>query len=246
MYNGLMYGSEAAAPFAIVYNQYGAKCFAAGIMVMTARGMKPIEEIEVGDEVLAYNEETGEQAYKPAVQLFRNTTEALYHVRVNGKETISTPGHKYYLPESKTWVSAEDLKIGDEVLTSEGKRATIEAVRPIHYETPQTTYNFEVENFHTYYVGNGVLVHNRNCSGKQKRLKEISQDPKVSRTIRNEIIQDYEKTGRYHVPKGHELRHKIGYEAYKGCSYEYTDLQLISLHKVETRLQHKLGLFKKK
>ena len=51
------------------------------------------------------------------------------------------------------------------VLTSEGKRAIIKAVRPIHYKTPQTTYNFEVEGFHTYYVGNGVLVHNMNGGG---------------------------------------------------------------------------------
>ena len=36
-------------------------------------------------------------------------------VTVNGKEIISTPGHKYYLPETKAWVSAEDLKIGDNV-----------------------------------------------------------------------------------------------------------------------------------
>ena len=60
-------------------------------------------------------------------------------------------------------------------MTSDGKYATIEAVRPIHYETPQTTYNFEVEGFHTYYVGNGVLVHNMNgadCGSKYITNKE--------------------------------------------------------------------------
>ena len=33
----------------------------------------------------------------------------------------------------------------------------------MHYDTPQTTYNFEAEDCHTYYVGTGVLVHNKNC-----------------------------------------------------------------------------------
>ena len=44
-------------------------------------GLKKIEEIREGDLVLAYDEETGEQAYKPVVQLFRNETKEWYHVR---------------------------------------------------------------------------------------------------------------------------------------------------------------------
>lgn len=31
------------------------------------------------------------------------------------------------------------------------------------YTEPKTTYNFEVGDFHTYYVGTGVLVHNKGC-----------------------------------------------------------------------------------
>ena len=131
-------------------------------------------------------EKAKKQAYKPVVQLFRNESKDWTGVTVDGKETISTPGHKYYLPESKTWVSAEELKVGDEVLTSEGQRAIIKAVRPIHYETPQTTYNFEVEGFHTYYVGNGALVHNMtgaDCGGRitnkeaTKVAKELGYTP---------------------------------------------------------------------
>ena len=34
------------------------QCFIAGTLVLTKTGLKPIEEIEVGDEVLAYDEET--------------------------------------------------------------------------------------------------------------------------------------------------------------------------------------------
>ena len=222
------------------------KCFIAGTLVLTAAGLKKIEDIKEGDLVLAYDEETGEQAYKPVVRLFRNESKDWTGVTVNGTEIVSTPGHKYYLPETKTWVSAEDLKVGIKVLLSDGSYGIIEAVKPIHYDEPQTTYNFEVEDFHTYYVGNGVLVHNRNCRGKQKKLEEISQDDKISKTIRNEIIQDHKKTGKYHVPEGYELRHKIGFESNLGYDYSFTELQLKSLHKTETKLQWKLGLLKNK
>jgi hypothetical protein len=32
-------------------------------------------------------------------------------------------------------------------------------------EMEVTVYNIEVEDFHTYYVGHGVWVHNVNCTG---------------------------------------------------------------------------------
>ena len=66
------------------------QCFIAGTLVLTKEGLKPIEEIEVGDEVLAYEEETGEQAYKKVIRLFRNVTENRCAVtvgeRANGHE----------------------------------------------------------------------------------------------------------------------------------------------------------------
>ncbi len=53
----------------------GCRCFIAGTLVLTATGYKAIEDIQVGDLVLAYDEETGEQAFKPVVRLFRNKTQ---------------------------------------------------------------------------------------------------------------------------------------------------------------------------
>ena len=137
----------------------GRNCFKAGTQVRTKEGYKNIEDIEVGDEVLAYDEETGEQAYKPVVHLFRNESTDWTTVKVEGIEIESTPGHKYYIPEESSWRSAKDLKIGDKVLLSDGRYGIIESVENRSYEAARTTYNFEVQDFHTYYVGTGVLVH---------------------------------------------------------------------------------------
>ena len=82
--------------------------------------------------MLAYDEETGEQAYKPVTRLFRNTTEAWYHVRVNDEEIICTGGHPFYILNADNnrnilefegvksngtgkWICARDLKISDNV-----------------------------------------------------------------------------------------------------------------------------------
>ncbi len=140
------------------------QCFKEGTLVETENGLKPIEEIEVGDKVLAYDEDTGEQGYKTVKQLFRNESNNWVKVTVNGADIESTPGHKYFLPKTKKWVSAEDLKVGTKVLLSDGNYGIVETIEHISYDTPQTTYNFEVEDYHTYYVGTqGVCVHNQNC-----------------------------------------------------------------------------------
>ena len=96
------------------------------------------------------------------MQLFRNTSHEWIIVKVNGVEIESTPGHKYYLLESNSWVSAKDLQVGTKVLLSDGGFGEIERVKYKYYNTAQTTYNFEVADFHTYYVSDSkVLVHNK-------------------------------------------------------------------------------------
>ena len=227
-----------------------AQCFAAGTKVLTETGHKAIEEIEVGDKVLAYDETTGKQDYKKVVKLFRGETNEWYHLSVSGEEIICTGGHPFYVA-GKGFVKAKDLKRGDRLVLSDDSLVEIDSIRIEALKTPQTKYNFEVEDYHTYYVSeSNVLCHNL-CGrpgrkGKQARLKELSEDPKVSKTIRGELKQSKAAHGKYKVPQGYELRHKPGFEAYKGFGYEYADLQLQSLHRVQTRLQQLLGWFRKK
>ena len=193
-----------AAVGVMLSNVVGAfQCFKEGTLVATEDGLKPIEEVKVGDKVLAYDEETGEKAYKPVVQLFKNETKrwCTVTVEVDGQEEqiVSTPGHKYYLPNntknreiglqqehesyialSEKWVSACKLKVGDKVLLSDGKYGIIVSVKIEELESPETTYNFEVADFHTYYVGEeSVCVHNAGCNINQMNTQiKKGQAPK--------------------------------------------------------------------
>ena len=64
-------------------------------------------------------------------------------------------------------------------MLSDGGYGIIESVKPISYDEPQTTYNFEVADVHTYYVGNGVLVHNMSGGdcGKKEYYDSIKDAP---------------------------------------------------------------------
>ena len=98
---------------------------------------------------------------KEVVQLFRNETEEWVRVKVNGEEITCTPEHPFYVPE-KGWTSAIDLRAGDILVMLNGEYVVVEQVQHELLEGSETTYNFEVEDFHTYYVGDtSVLVHNK-------------------------------------------------------------------------------------
>ena len=150
------------------------ECFREGTLVATADGLKPIEDIEVGDKVLAYDQHTGKQAYKKVTRLFRNKTDKWYHVHVNEQDIVCTAGHPFYVADLETFVPAKDLKVGQSVLLADGTCAVIEEIRVQKLRMPETTYNFEVEDYHTYYVSDDkVLVHN-DCKINQMN-KEIER-----------------------------------------------------------------------
>lgn len=136
-------------------------CFIAGTLVATETGYVTIENIKAGDLVWAHDPETGETALKPVVQTFRNETTEWIHVTVKGETLTCTPEHPFYVPK-KGWTSAIDLRAGDILVMLNGEYVVVEQVQHELLESPETTYNFEVEDYHTYYVGEkSVLVHNR-------------------------------------------------------------------------------------
>ena len=150
------------------------QCLIAGTLVATKSGLVPIEDIQPGDLVWATDEETGETALKEVVQTFRNETEEWVHVKVNGEEITCTPMHQFYSPV-KGWTSAIDLRAGDILVMLNGEYVVVEQVQHELIESPEITYNFEVEDFHTYYVGDEpVLVHNK-CSGSYEIFTDSDQ-----------------------------------------------------------------------
>ena len=135
-------------------------CFVAGTLVTTEDGQEPIEEIEVGDKVLSENELTGEVAVKTVTETYVNETDELIHIGVNGETISATPTHPFYV-DKLGWTLARSLRAGDVLVLSNGELVTVEWVQHEILESPIKVYNFEVEDFHTYFVGEcGVLVHN--------------------------------------------------------------------------------------
>lgn len=138
----------------------GPGCFVAGTQIITMYGSKNIEDIQIGDYVLAENPETGEIDYKEVVRTFVRYKDTTIHVIANGTEIETTSEHPFWV-EGKGFIKAGYLQKGDILHLSSGTEATVEYIWIEVHEEDVVVYNFEVADFHTYFVSElGVLVHN--------------------------------------------------------------------------------------
>ena len=171
---GFMTGAVTGAISGAINSPY---CFVAGTTVLTATGAVAIETIQKGDHVWAWDEETGEVAIKEVVETYVNEIDELIHVFVNGEEIVTTPAHPFYSPV-KGWTDADHLRAGDILVLVNGEYVVVEKVQHEILEAPVTVYNFQVEDYHTYYVtNNGVLVHNTCSNRGQLKKNMLSEGP---------------------------------------------------------------------
>ncbi|GAA3737249.1 RHS repeat-associated core domain-containing protein [Salinactinospora qingdaonensis] len=159
-------------------------------VVMADGDTKPIEDVEVGEKVLATDPETGEResqtvlativgsGSKDLVEITVDTTterepdEATDGTGLNGNGgfpgptavgdlIIATEGHPFWVPELQRWVPAMDLAPGMWLQTETG---SLVQITRLHSTTETTTvHNLTVADLHTYHVQvgeEGVLTHN--------------------------------------------------------------------------------------
>ena len=153
----------------------GGVCFAGDTLVPTRHGYKEIKDIAVGDEVLSEDPRTGERGFKRVADVFEREAAQLVRVLANGEEIVATESHPFWV-EGRGWVAVGRLQAGDILRSSTGRGAMVEGVASEGIDSPPArVYNFEVEDWHTYYVSAAeALVHN-SCS-QNDSIKHIYQN----------------------------------------------------------------------
>jgi hypothetical protein len=165
-------------------------CFVAGTLVEAADGLRPIEEIEVGDQVWSRNDDTGEEGWKPVVRISVTPDQAVLDldlVDVDGdqQELLVTAEHPLWAADG--WVAVGELAVGGVVWARDG---WAEVVAIADTGERETVYNFEVADFHTYFVGEGgVWAHNAGCRGLWKITEEGTE-----RTMRHDRFGKFYKS----------------------------------------------------
>ncbi|WP_195249774.1 polymorphic toxin-type HINT domain-containing protein [Ruminococcus bicirculans (ex Wegman et al. 2014)] len=151
-------------------NSAGVKpsCFVAGTLVMAVVGMVAIEKIKSGDKIISTDPETMETGEKTVLETYIREVTTLVHLTVNGEEIVTTVDHPFYV-KNQGFIKAGELIVGDEFLDVNGNVLLVEKFNVEMTDEPTTVYNFQVEDFHTYHVGEiGVWVHNASCKVNKK------------------------------------------------------------------------------
>jgi len=138
----------------------------AGTLVATKEGLRPIEDVQAGDFVWSRSYESGAEEWKRVVGTFETQNKAVVTLITEGpaseRETLKVTS-EHPLMTSGGWVEAGQLEPGQIVIARD---RWVRVVEVITTGETATVYNFEVADFHTYFVGDsGVWAHNTNCGG---------------------------------------------------------------------------------
>ncbi|MFJ8085110.1 polymorphic toxin-type HINT domain-containing protein [Streptomyces sp. NPDC096205] len=145
----------------------GCNCFLAGTDVLMADGgTKDIEDIVLGDKVLATDPETGRTSAREVTATIvtdsdKHFTELTIATGHGEEHLTATYEHPFWSVSEHGWIAAGDLKPGMTLRTDDGR--TVEVTGARQYTDHVRTYNLTVEGVHTYYALAGstpILVHN--------------------------------------------------------------------------------------
>ncbi len=143
------------------------RCFLAGTDVLMASGAtKHIEDVEVGDQILATDPETGETGPRQVTQLIiteddKHFNELSIATPDGITQLTATHEHPFWSPSEHDWIAAGKLTAGMTLRTDTGDTVIVTSNRA--FTRHARTYNLTVDDLHTYYVLAGetpVLVHN--------------------------------------------------------------------------------------
>ena len=127
-------------------------CVARGTAIATPDGPRGVEELAVGDAVIAFDVDSGRSSVTRVEAIVASHGEPLFEVtpglRLTGRHPVHADGR---------WVEAEALAGGSELMTLDAQPVV---ASPRRIDGGDTVYDLSVGWPHTYFAG-GVLVHNK-------------------------------------------------------------------------------------
>jgi hypothetical protein len=136
--------------------------------VLLASGKKVrIDQVKVGDKVLAQDPKTSRQAPEPVERIIIGQgIKHLVAIAIPGETIVATDAHPFYVRQPVDFVTAGQLQAGDQLELSTGGWVTIASIQ--RQDQTLRVYNLSVGEMHTFFAGDAsVLVHN--CGGGYPR-----------------------------------------------------------------------------
>lgn len=204
--------------------------FSAETPVATEEGTQAISTLDIGDQVLAWDEATGETGYYTVTATLVHNDPLMVYLTIvspelaeGGEIVQTTPEHPFYVVEGSEWsaylsvgkwVDAGELQSGDAIRQADGTTGIVSEVNVV--VAAQVMYNLTVDQAHTFFVGDGLwLVHNADCyqrpagyrKGVRDKVWENAKGPdgNVRDPLTGEIMDKEQPWDMGHKP-GYEYR----------------------------------------
>ncbi|MDQ0780131.1 RHS repeat-associated protein [Streptomyces aurantiacus] len=205
------------------------RCFLAGTDVLMADGTtKDIEDIELGDEVQSADPKTGKFGPRKVTKLIVTDDDKYFNeLSIATEDGISkltaTREHPFWSLSQKKWTTAGELASGMTLLTNTGETAIVTGNHP--FSRHARTYNFTVDDFHTYYVLAGktpVLVHNSTCGpGFNSPMSALRHYMKHTFGVQLNKRGNWTGATGHHQPDMSEFAGPGGFGAYKEAAGKF-------------------------
>ena len=131
----------------------GGGCFLAGTQVLTSQGLKPIQLISPGDQVLSRSRDGKDERWVTASETCKGLRVGYY--LINGHTSV-TKDHPFWVDGA--WKTVDKLKIGDDLVDRNGSTVTVATLE--YRDKVVRAHNIDVISPDTFFA-EGVLVHNK-------------------------------------------------------------------------------------
>lgn len=163
-----------------------AVCFVKGTKILTSEGHKNIEDIKVDDLVYSKDVISGKEDLKAVRNVFRQETNTIVTINTDNSEIYTTKEHPFFI-KGEGFKAAKDIKVNDKIVTYSNLYSNVTDIKVNRYSTPVEVFNFEVDDWHSYFVGDeNLLVHNTCAQSKSissKALKRMDLDKKFQNAL---------------------------------------------------------------
>ncbi len=162
-------------------------CFVAGTKVLMADGSeRNIETIQLGDRVMAFDADNGEQVPCEVISRFAHRNKPIWCLN---DSTHCTPNHRFFAKFGANgwgfW-PLEEIPIGGIIAAGDGSEVVAQTISDVGRRAD--VFNIEVERLHTY-IADGYRVHNEKHEGG---YIDESRVPDEIRGDVDEVLQEGE------------------------------------------------------
>lgn len=130
-------------------------CFPAGTKVSTPQGVKNIEDLKEGDEILSFNKDKNIEI-DIIEKVFEHENNKILKITLWDGSVIRATGNHWFFNEYNRFTPLENFKVGDVLIHETGDVMPIEKIEE---DGSEKVYNFHVLKNHTY-IANNIFVHN--------------------------------------------------------------------------------------